>query len=263
VNATTIVSSDDGAYNNIVELLAQQPDWSGVHVNTQESGGELYLIDTELPGYYYFDPDPFDLGGVYECILSSYVIAFGTVYQRLRDFASIRGERSIRGSIPNDIRGMTSIRGSSSIRGIDPSDWTLRLEISKSLDGAVYGPWESFISGKHVFRFIRSRLYLESRNPTISPRVPRAELLIDMPDRYERGEDVSCPPSGLIVTYPVPFLNNPAVNITLQNGAVDDRLEFVYKSSAGFQVKVYQATAAGYVTRTLDYISGGYGRVLE
>lgn len=261
-NATAVISLDNGAFNNVVELLDQQPTWPGIKVNTQVIGSDLFLIDPDLPGYYYFDPDPFILGDVYESTLSSTIIAVGAFYSSVRDIASIRGESSLRDAGTNFVRLLTSIRNSISVRGIDPADWLVRLEISKSADNITYTAWEPFIVGKHIFNYLRLRLYMESTDPTISPKVSTAEVLIDMPDRSESGTDVACPPSGAIVTYNVAFRNDPAVNITLQNAAVDDRLEYVYKNENGFHVKVYNATTAAYETRSLDYNSTGFGRAV-
>lgn len=259
-NPTTIVSIDNGALNNVVELLAQQPTWSGTHDNTHTFGGELFLSDLSLPGYYYFDQ--FDLGDVYESVLSSSLIAFGTFYQRVRDIVSIRDTSSIRGVDGAIIRAATSIRNMGSIRGINPTDWAVRLEMRTSNDGSTWSAWVPFTVGKYIFRYLELRLYLKSFNPNVSPRVTTAEVLVDMPDRYESEENVACPPSGAIVAYAVAFRENPALNITLQNGATDDRLEFVYKTNEGFHVKVYNATTAGYVTRSLDYDAAGFGRVI-
>lgn len=261
-NATTIVSFDNGAFNNVVELLSQQPLWAGTHDNTHAVADKLYLSDTTLPGYYYFDPYPFDLGDIYESILSSSLIASGTFYNRIRSIGSIRGGGSIRGALSTEIRPITSIRALASIRGIDPTDWAVFLEMRVSDDGVTYTDWAPFTNGKRIFRYIEFRLLLESYDVNISPEVSVAEVLIDMPDRYESEENVPCPPSGAIITYDVAFRNNPAVNITLQDGAVDDRLEYVYKTNEGFHVKVYNATTAGYVTRSLDYNSAGYGRIV-
>lgn len=260
--ATTIVSTDAGAFNNVVELLNQQPTWSGTRTNTQVFDSKLYLSDQTLIGYYYFDPEPFDLGEVYESTLSSSLVANGVFFNRVRDWGSTRDEDSARGADGTIIRDVTSIRGLTSVRGVDPTDWSIRLEMRKSDDDVTWTAWETFTVGKHIFRYVEFRLVIESFDPNINVQVTTAEVLIDMPDRYETGEDMPCPPTGLTVTYSAPFKNSPSVNITLQDGAVDDRLEYVSKTSSGFTVKVYNATAAGYVTRSLDYNAAGYGRVI-
>lgn len=261
-DATTIVSTDAGAFNNVVELLDQQPTWVGTKTNTQVFDGKLYLSDQTVIGYYYFDPEPFNLGEVYESTLSSSLVANGVFFNRVRDWGATRDEDSARGADGTVIRDTTSIRGLTSVRGVDATDWSIRLEMRKSDDDVTWTAWETFTVGKHIFRYVEFRLVIESFDPNINVQVTTAEVLIDMPDRYETGEDISCPPSGLTVTYSAPFKNSPSVNITLQDGAVDDRLEYVSKTSSGFTVKVYNATTAGYVTRSLDYNAAGYGRVV-
>ena len=92
-------------------------------------------------------------------------------------------------------------------------------------------------------------------------------VIVDMPDRIEKDAGVACSAStGATIVYAVPFKDNPdnpAVNITLQNGAVDDKVEFISKDNEGFQIKIYNGTTAGYVDRIFDYISAGYGRVIS
>ena len=261
-NAAAIISFDDGAFNNVVADLIQQTTWDGVKDNTHVIDGELYLIDPTEIGYYYFDPDPFDLSEVYESNISSSLVADGEFYTRVRGIDSLYDCSSLRGTGSILIRSVTSIRGLTSVTGIEASDWQVRLEMQLSNDGLTYTEWEPFLAGKQIFRYLKLRLVLESFNPNISPRVTIAQVRIDMPDRSESGEDIACPPSGAIVTYDAAFKNNPAVNITLQNGATDDKLEYVYKTSEGFHVKVFNATTAGYVTRSIDYNSSGYGRVI-
>lgn len=261
-NAETLVSLDSGAFNNVVELLDQQPAWDGMKTNTQVVDGELHLSDNTSIGYYYFDPEPFDLGEIYESTLSSSLVAAGVFYNRVRSWSTTRDEGSTRGVDGVVIRDTALVRDLTSVRGIDPTDWSIRLEMRKSDDDVTWTAWETFTVGKHIFRYVEFRLVIESFDPNINVQVTTAEVLIDMPDRYEIGEDVSCPPAGLTVTYAAPFKNSPSVNITLQDGAVDDRLEYVSKTSSGFTVKVYNATTAGYVTRNLDYNAAGYGRVV-
>lgn len=67
-------------------------------------------------------------------------------------------------------------------------------------------------------------------------------------------------PSGVVVEHMPPFLGDPAVAVTIQDGAADDRVEFIEKNAERFEIMVYNETAAGYVTRTFDYIASGYGR---
>jgi len=74
------------------------------------------------------------------------------------------------------------------------------------------------------------------------------------------GGNLKIVSGGVTITYDYPFTAEPSVQITVQDGAVDDRIEFTTKTPSGFSFKVYNATSAGYVARTFDYISDGYGQ---
>lgn len=251
INATIIISIDNGALGNVVETLTQDPTWVGTMTNVEVDGSDrIILTDPTLVGYYYFDPEPLDLGEVYESVLSSSIVAGGIFYD---------------GSLSTKVRSLVSVRGTVSIRGTDPFDWAVFLEFRTSLDGSDWGPgWIPFIVGKHIFRYVEFRLRLESYNPLVTAFVSAATVTVDMPDRIEKGTALACDDvTGATVTYNVPFKNNPAVNITLQNGAVDDRIEFIVKDNEGFEIKVYNATAAAYVDRVFDHISAGYGRIIS
>lgn len=260
-NATLITSFDNGSLKNQVEKLVGQSEWSGVKENCEAYEGNLLLQDTSLPGYYYFDPNPLDLSELYENVISTSLSGIGVRHKRVRDIIRIRDETTLRGAEGLRIRSSLRIRDEDSIRGIDSSSWSIIMQISQSSDGVTYTDWQDLNAGKHIFRFAKFRLKISSWDLFISPSVSIAEVVIDMPDRRESAEDVSCPPEGVTIDYGDPFKNNPAVNITLQDGSAGDEIVFDSKNSSGFTVRVYNATVEEYVTRTFDFISAGYGKV--
>ena len=141
---------------------------------------------------------------------------------------------------------------------LDPTDRVHKWDLTQ------FGltPWQDFYAGQIQFRSIEFMLEMESFVQNITPQVTKLAVTVDMPDRIERGEDLTCSAStGSTVTYSTPFKNSPAVGITLQNAATDDKIEYLTKDSSGFSFKVYNATAAAYVDRDYDYISSGYGRI--
>lgn len=251
-----------GALKNVIAELIEDPDFNGTKVNTHVYDGQLWLIDPTLPGEYYFD-NTIDLGETFESFVSASVVAYGANYQRIRSLSSIRSVASIRGT-GQQIRSLASIRSTNSIRGINPSDWSVVLQFRTTTDDPsgtpVWTAWQQVQVGFMLFRAIEFRLLLTSNNPNVSPRVPLLRALIDMPDRNEFDKFVSCPPAGVTIIYPGAFLDDPSVNITIQDGAVDDRLEFISKDRFGFTLKIWNATVSNYVTRRFDYLSAGYGR---
>lgn len=251
LNATIIISSSNGELGNVVQTLTEDPGWAGTKSNISVDGSNrIILTDPTARGYYYFN-NSVDLSEVYENVLSSTLIAGGIFYDP---------------SLSTKVRSLVSVRGTNSIRGTEATDWAVFLEMRLSNDGADWGPgWIPFLVGKQIFRFAEFRIRMESYNELVTPFISEVTVVIDMPDRIEkdRGVTIPVPSSGAAITYSVPFKADPSVNITLQNGAVDDKIEYVSKTEAGFTIKVYNATAAAYVDRTFDYISAGYGRIIS
>ena len=244
-NPAAIISTDEGAFNNVVETLRQETAWAGVKDNVKVVGGDLYLDDGETEGYYYFDPDTVDLGNVYEVMMSSTLIGW------LEDQTSIRT--------------VGSIRSLQFVRVLDMSvPWTDDIEMNLSEDGVEWSGWEKFTSARQQFRYAKFRLHLQTESVNYRPRIKELVVFLDMPDRQEHDESVEITDAnaGKAITYNGAFKANPAVNITIQDGAVDDRLEFVDKTRFGFTIRIFNATINGYVTRTFDWVANGYGRVL-
>lgn len=264
-NATAIISVDSGAYKNVVEELIQHPNWEGRKENTYASGGILTLSPEKSQGYYYFNPEPLDLGEVYECSLTANVKSNAGNRSRVRDIVSVRSVESIRNfNLYYQIRTVENIRALEEIRTFSLANWEARLEMNLSDDNENWTGWQQFSASQHVFRYCKFRIFLFIDNLFFTPNVLKATVTIDMPDRYESGEDVEITNAnaGSTITYENAFWNNPSVNVTIQDGAVDDRVEFINKDNKGFTVRIFNATLNSYVTRSFDYISAGYGKVV-
>lgn len=249
-NATTIVSYDSGAFNNVVERLTQEPDWDGVKQDVVVVNDHLRLAEGKTEGWYYLDPAVFDLGDVYSCLLLS-EMRIGIV------------ERS---GQARKVRSITNIRSVKYIRSSDEDiNWKIRLEMATSLDNVTWTPWETFTAAQHVFRYIKFRLYMQTDSLTQTPEVYNFTIVIDMPDRYETGEDIQITSAldGKEIEFDAPFRAVPSINVTVQDGATDDKIEFADKTNSGFTIKVFNATLNTYVARSFDYIAAGYGRKIE
>ena len=250
--ASTIVSTETGAFKNVVEELIQEPLWAG-EKNNVEVGDDMIFIDNANidTGYYYFNPDVIDLGAVYEVSLSANIKAVVDKRDKIRDIDYIRDIKT----------GLRQLGGSLNNNG----EWAVELQMDVSEDGVNWSGWQPFIASQMRFRCAKFRLYLYSGSPYITPRVSTARITIDMPDRYETGEDVQMVDAntGAVVLYDSPFWNNPAVNITVQDGAEDDKMEFIVKNNKGFTFKIFNAKLNSYVTRSFDYLAAGYGKVIR
>lgn len=249
---SVIISNNSGAYENVVETFIEEPDWLGSKVNIVKAGNLLELAEGATEGYYYFENQSFDLSDVYNCSLTANVFSALEKRNRIRDIDT--GIRSI-------TTGMRDIGA-----GWNNSvDWSVELQMNLSDDGIDWSGWEPFVASQINFRYAKFRLYMKCENvENLTVRVTMCHVTIDMPDRYESGEDIEITnaSSGATVIYDIPFRNNPSVNITIQDGAVDDRIEFVTKNNEGFTIKVFNATLNSYVTRSFDFLAAGYGKTI-
>ena len=215
-----------------------------------DPGNGITLDDVTLGEGYYDFSDIVDLGGVYSATLSS-SLTVGGAY--------------IGSAGSDDIFAETDVFTMTDIFGIGQDGWEIELQYSTTQDDPggtpTWSDWTKFATGSQLFWGIRFRIYLKSLQQFISPHITAASVTVDMPDRIERGNDLSVGTGGITIDYSPQFKSNPAVAITLQDGATDDKIEYISKDSTGFTFKVYNETAAGYVARTFDYIASGYGRI--
>lgn len=246
---TVIFSNETGTFKNVVEELIQQPEFPGVKENVHVSDDMVQLELGQNVGYYYFEPDVIDFGQVYECSLTANIRAEVRKRDRIRDVAVVREVAAIR-----DIGKGISTDG----------DWSVELQMSLSDDGVTWSEWSTFIAAKQQFRACKFRIKLYTNSEYITPYVSIAQVTVDMPDRYETGEDIQITNAnnGIAIQYENPFRNNPAVNITLQDAAIDDKIEYTVKNNQGFTIKVFNGTLNSYVTRSFDYLAAGYGKAL-
>lgn len=252
INATTIVSNDSGAYENVVEEFIEDSDWEGSKEHVVKNANLLELQEGYTEGYYYFENQSFDLGEVYDCSLVANVYSLLEKRNRIRD-------------VTNNIRSVTTPIRNIGSEWTTSAQWFTELQMNLSSDGTTWSGWQPFIASQLSFRYIKFRLYMRSEDSeNFKLRVSICRVTVDMPDRYESGEDIEITNAnvGGVVQYSIPFRNNPSVNITIQDGAVDDRLEFIQKNNEGFTIKIFNATLNSYVKRSFDFIAAGYGKIV-
>jgi hypothetical protein len=251
IEPSIIVSNNSGAYENVVETFIEEPDWLGSKTNVVKVGNMLELASGATEGYYYFENQSFDLGEIYNCSLTANIFSALEKRNRIRDITT---------GIRNITTGLRDIGAGWS----NSADWLVELQMNLSDDGVNWSGWELFTASQLNFRYIKFRLHIKCEDvENLTVRISICRVTIDMPDRYESGEDIEITnaSSGATIVYNIPFKNNPSVNITVQDGAIDDKIEFVTKNNQGFTIKVFNGTLNSYVTRSFDFLAAGYGRI--
>ena len=263
-----IITYDPGAVANaiaIVDEFNDSPPLSGVMDNVTETDGALVLADTDLTDGYYYFANLVDLGEVFPAFVSATVVANGAFVNNIFDITDIFDTVDIFGGGDNDVFDMADLFTVEDIFGIGNDAWAVELQYATTDTDPNNSPpdwsaWAALEAGVIEFRAIKFRIKLTSLEQNVSPEVTQLSVKVDMPDRIERGEDLAVPAAGATVTFDPEFKAVPAIAITIQDGAVDDRIEYVSKSAGGFTFKVYNDTAGTYVDRSFDFIASGYGR---
>ncbi|WP_223555327.1 host specificity protein J [Pseudomonas sp. BF-R-01] len=247
---------------NVVLTITESPAFTGVAVNAAPSGGLLKMsgagfiddvtdIDAVLgeidkfggsllTSTYSFTA-PADLGYVYDCTLTADVVASlyddGTYIDTITDFDALLG---IDGDPPN---------------GASLSLW---VRTSDVVLPEVWSAWKPFVVGDYRARLFDFQLRGSVEQTTHWIDVSKLEVVIDMPDRIESGNDIEVPVGGLTVTYSPPFNASPAVSITAQNLAPGDWPDVSAKTATGFTVFIRNSSGVAQSGRSIDYISKGY-----
>ncbi|MGY2258105.1 host specificity protein J [Pseudomonas sp. SDO55104_S430] len=246
---------------NVVLTITESPSFTGAVVNAAAGGGVLKMAATGL-----FDEmadvdavlgevDKFggsalsmtysfaalaDLGYVYDSRLTADVVAAlyddGTYVDTIADFDSLIG---IDGDPPN---------------GASLSLWVRTSDVSP----AVWSAWKPFVVGDYRARVFDFQLRGTVAQVSNWIDVTKLEVVIDMPDRIESGNDIPVPIGGLVITYNPPFNASPAVSLTAQSLAAGDYLDVSAKTATGFTVRIRNSSGVAVAGRSIDYISKGY-----
>lgn len=248
--------------NNVVLTVTESPTFPGVAVNATASGGllrmggsgafddipdldallgEIDKIGGSLLSFTYSFAAPSDLGYVYDCRLTADVVAAlyddGTYIDAIADFDAIT---SLDGDPPN---------------GATLSLWVRTSDVSGP---PAWSAWKPFVVGDYRARLFDFELRGSVQQTNNWIDVSKLEVVIDMPDRIESGNDIVVPVGGLTVTYTPPFNASPAVSITAQSLAAGDWPDVSAKTATGFTVVIRNSSGVAQSGRSIDYISKGY-----
>ncbi|MHA6235264.1 TipJ family phage tail tip protein [Pseudomonas fluorescens group sp. PF-69] len=246
---------------NVVLTITESPAFTGAVVNAAAGGGVLKMAATGL-----FDDvadidavlgevDKFggsalsmsysfaalaDLGHVYDCRLTADVVAAlyddGTYVDTIADFDSLI---SIDGDPPN---------------GASLSLWVRTSDVTP----AAWSAWKPFVVGDYRARLFDFQLRGSVLQPSNWIDVTKLEVVIDMPDRIESGNDIPVPVGGLTITYSPPFNASPAVSLTAQGLSPGDYFDVSAKTEMGFTVFIRNSSGVAKSGCSIDYISKGY-----
>jgi hypothetical protein len=121
----------------------------------------------------------------------------------------------------------------------------------------AWSVWQKLLVGDFKARGFEFRVIAESTDSEYNIDISKLKVFVDMPDRVDRGQDLSADESGYSVTYNPPFLATPTVGISAN--ALGSSSHFIVTASTnlGFTVTFYDASDAAKAAN-FNYQSIGY-----
>lgn len=272
--AETVAIIDDIKNLNAVEVLEEDPDFSGQKQNVVAVDGSLVLdsvvefddieglFDDQIgnfdgaggsvapEGTYWFS-DIVDLGSIYTSRVTAFVEISRVDY--VNTFDSAQG---LFDDFEGDFDG-------------DPNqfdDTNAELYVSTTENDPSADPtwseYRKFFVGDYTARALRFKVLMFSNDGNATPSINKLSVTVDMPDRIASGSDIASgtDPSGKIVVFDKAFFAPPAIGIAAQNLSQGDYFTITSKSSTSFTIKFMNSSGTT-VNRTFDYLAKGYGEL--
>ncbi len=252
----TLVARDEGAES-----------WPGTLTGAQASAGAISLEAGQTSGYYTIPAGEIpDLGAAQaaalgaSCVFSNAAGAPGS-FDAAPDVDAIPDVDQYgapQGVQFDQVPDVDAIPDFDQAAGVLVQ--TVQIQVQFSQDGGTWGAWQNFIPGIYVFWKANFRLALTQAvqgNVTLSPTVSGFTWSVDMPDRIIQLASVSCPNTGLAITFTPPFQIVPSLGVTILNAQSGDVVTFPAPIGAAGGTILITNGGSG-VTRNISYIAHGY-----
>ena len=207
-----------------------------------DDGGE---VQENLDGFYYFNSNPIDLGGIY----NSYVTT------------SMTSTRFNANTLFDSFEGLFDAQeGNFDGNYTEHDDVDARIQISTSNDNSTYTDYQDYILGNYKGRYIKLRVKLTTTNPSSTPAISALSATVDMPDRTVAEDGISAGTSGQAVTFSPAFKALQGLGIEIDDLDQNQHYVISSKSATGFTINFYQCTGTGNpVAKDFGYVAKGYG----
>jgi hypothetical protein len=252
--------------NSLVSRDEFAEGWPGTLTGLQVSGGDLALGVGQSAGYYTIPAGEIpDLGAAQAAALGG-SLAFNNVvpgpsFDAAPDVDAIPDVDQYdagAGGQFDQVPDVDAVPDFDQAGG--PLAQTAQIQAQFSQDGSTWGDWQNFIPGTYVFWKVNFRLALiqvVQGNVTLNPMVTDFAWSVAMPDRIIQVGSISCPATGLAITFTPAFQITPAIAVTILNAQPGDVVTFPTAiGPAGGTIMVTNSGAG--VLRNISYIAKGY-----
>lgn len=120
----------------------------------------------------------------------------------------------------------------------------------------VWGDWQTFTPGEYYAAGFDFRMVLTSARDDVTVALTTFKVLVDVPDRIERGQ-AQVPVEGLRITYSKPFQDSsPSVFCQILGAQGGEVVEVTDSDATGCTVRIN--CAGSYVDRIINWITQSY-----
>lgn len=246
--AKTLIVDENRLDINVMETIAQ-PAWDGAHDSTQISNNGLCLR-----------------GDYTNANVAARKLAALSGNYDIKKIVTLSGEKLCKISAFLDVSGLAlnstfdsfiNVDKVENIDGANENDFTARLQISISKDGASWAAYKDFESGEYIGKAFKFRVALTAKMPFITPFINALNVLVDMPDVIESESGASDENGAVSIKYKNDFSTAPKVQITIINAQSGDDAILTNQTDKGFTIKIIDKNGAS-VKREFNYIAKGY-----
>lgn len=142
--------------------------------------------------------------------------------------------------------------------------WKITPQMRTTVDDPNADPtwtdWLDVSVNEKVFRAAQFRVIVDVYDPSVVLRIEDFSYVIDVPDRDERGADISCPVGGIDIVFDSSYLTRPSVTVTGQDLPTGATGATTNVTVSGFRQEFFD-TAGNSIAGSFDYIAKGYGDV--
>lgn len=146
----------------------------------------------------------------------------------------------------------------------EPSDQvTAELQMRYTDDNPSSSPswstWQKLLIGDFKARAYDFRVIAESNDSQYNIDISQLKAIVDMPDRVERGHDLSSGVTTYSVTYMQEYYATPTVGITANAMGSNNHFVITNSTRTGFEINFYQGNGIGNpISANFNYQAIGY-----
>lgn len=258
---------------NVVQTINEHPDFNGTFDDVVEIDEDDRLVlntsllfedvtgdfddaegqfdggagNIDAEGFYYFG-NTIDLGAVYTSRVTATIKSTRLDYVGLFDSgAGLFDDRL--GVFDGDVNAFDDV----------DAEMQVRYTQDDPTGSPTWTAWKVFQVSDIRAWGMEFRCRMTTTDDQATPAVSHLSVTVDMPDRVERGFDISSGASAKSITFPNAFQTTPAIGIGAQDLQTGDYYEISSKTRSGFII-TFKNSSGTAVDRTFDYSAVGYGK---